>query len=153
MVRTLIRIQKTLDILNTYISKYPPISKNIVLTQFLLLFTFQLFLSQTIDITKVNFLGPENSLWNINGLWWTLTWDINGLGWTLTFRYQELTVFLLILELSDLGLHCFLWFLYSTVLWDMGTSCFQPFLQKRTILVTILFASLNNEVIWKWGLC
>ena len=52
----------TLDISVCDISKYFLLSRNIVWTQLLFFFTFQLLSSQNHWYLKVNFLGPESLL-------------------------------------------------------------------------------------------
>ena len=94
------QIQPTLNIPKTEISKYPLKSENIDLT----LFPFSFYtLSPGIPnywYLKVNFLGPEN-----------LLWDIGSLVWNSTLRHRELTVFIKVNIQGTHSCYCFASFL------------------------------------------
>ena len=73
-------IQWTRGISNTFISKYLLISKNSVNTRLFFLYSSAPFISNY-RYLKVNFLGPEN-----------LLWDISSFEWTSISKYRRLTV-------------------------------------------------------------
>ena len=78
----------TLGVSNTDISKYPHKQRTHYNTYHIFMFISIPFISNYWYL-KVNFLVPEN-----------LLWDIRSLRWTSTLRYRELTVYALIVKLT-----------------------------------------------------